>query len=348
MLAFGVFDHVDHSGAPLRQFYEDRLKLVELYDRLGFYCYHVAEHHATPLGMAPSPSVYLAAVAQRTSRINFGPLVYTLPLYHPIRLIEEICMLDQMSGGRFQFGVGKGISPIETRYYGVDPENSTKMMIEAFEVLLRGLTRRRLDFAGTFYNFKDVPIEVEPLQKPHPPLWYGTGTLQSVERPAASGMSIVTNAPVATTRSLIEHYWKHYRGASGAGDPAVPAQPKLGFTRHLVVADTDAAALAIARRAYRRWFASFIKLWREHGIKTVGVQYPEEFDGPGADGRMIAGAPQTVLRVLQSQLDESGANYVLCRVAFGDLTYDESRRSAELFAAQVMPHLRASERVAAE
>src|SRR3954469_4324068 len=129
-LAFGVFDHLDASGAPLRDFYEDRLKLAELYDRLGLYCYQVAEHHSTPLGMAPSPSVFLSALAQRTKRINFGPLVYTLPLYHPIRLIEEICMLDQMSGGRFQFGVGKGISPIEVRYYGLDPEKLGSMFIE--------------------------------------------------------------------------------------------------------------------------------------------------------------------------------------------------------------------------
>ena len=154
-LAFGVFDHLDASGAPLRDFYEDRLKLVELYDRLGFYCYHVAEHHSTPLGMAPSPSVFLSAVAQRTRRLNFGPLVYTLPLYHPIRLIEEICMLDQMSGGRFQFGTGKGISPIETRYYGVDPDNSSKMMIEAFEVLMRGLAEPQARFRGRVLQFQE-------------------------------------------------------------------------------------------------------------------------------------------------------------------------------------------------
>ena len=344
MLAFGVFDHLDHSGAPLRHFYEDRLRLTELYDALGFHCYHVAEHHATPLGMAPSPSVFLSAVAQRTRRLNFGPLVYTLPLYHPIRLIEEICMLDQMSGGRFQYGVGKGISPIEVRYYGVDPDNAAKMMIEAFEVLMRGLQNRRLDFSGTFYNFKDVPMELEPLQKPHPPLWYGAGTIQSVERPAAQGMSVVTNAPVAVTRGLVEHYWKHYKPAAHAKAGLLP---KIGFARHLVLADSDEAALAIARRGYRRWIASFLKLWREHGTKTVGVQYPEEFDGPGGDGRMIAGSPQTVLRMLQSQIDETGANYVLCRVAFGDLTYEESRRSAELFANHVMPNLRAKEPVAA-
>jgi alkanesulfonate monooxygenase SsuD/methylene tetrahydromethanopterin reductase-like flavin-dependent oxidoreductase (luciferase family) len=340
-LAFGVFDHLDHSGAPLREFYEDRLKLAELYDRLGFYCYHVAEHHSTPLGMAPSPSVFLAAVAQRTRRLNFGPLVYTLPLYHPIRLIEEICMLDQMSGGRFQFGVGKGISPIETRHYGVDPENSTRMMIEAFEVLMRGLSSRTLDFEGQFYSFRNVPLEVEPLQRPHPPLWYGASTPQSVERPAATGMSIVTNAPAPVARTLIAHYWKTHKGGAGP-------RPKTGFTRHLVVADTDEAALAIARRGYRRWQASFMKLWVEHGMKPVGVIYPPEFDGEGMNGRAIAGSPATVLRILQEQVDETGANYVLCRMAFGDLSFEESRRSVELFAAHVMPALRAKTPVPAE
>jgi alkanesulfonate monooxygenase SsuD/methylene tetrahydromethanopterin reductase-like flavin-dependent oxidoreductase (luciferase family) len=341
-LAFGVFDHLDHSGAPLSEFYENRLKLVELYDRLGFYCYHVAEHHSTPLGMAPSPSVFLSAVAQRTRRLNFGPLVYTLPLYHPVRLIEEICMLDQMSGGRFQFGVGKGISPIEVRYYGVDPDKSARMMIEAFEVLMRGLANRKLDFEGEFYRFSNVPLEVEPLQKPHPPLWYGAGTPQSVERPARTGMSIVTNLSAAVARTLIEHYWKHHPGGARA------AGPKTGFTRHLVVADTDEAALAIARRGYRGWIASFMKLWREHGMKPIGVMYPDEFDGEGMNGRAIAGSPQTVLRELQQQVDLSGANYVLCRMAFGNLSFEESRRSAELFAEHVMPKLRAKQAVAAE
>jgi alkanesulfonate monooxygenase SsuD/methylene tetrahydromethanopterin reductase-like flavin-dependent oxidoreductase (luciferase family) len=339
-LAFGVFDHLDSSGAPLRDFYEDRLRLVELYDRLGFYCYQVAEHHSTPLGMAPSPSVFLSSVAQRTKRLNFGPLVYTLPLYHPIRLIEEICMLDQISGGRFQFGVGKGISPIEVRYYGLDPEKLGKMFIEAFDVLMRGLQNRTLDYAGEFYSFKNVPLVLEPLQKPHPPLWYGVGTPQNTERPARSGMNIVTNMPASTARTLIDHYWSLC--------PATAKDPKAGFARHLVIADTDEAALAIARRAYRRWYASFMKLWLDHGSKPVGVVYPAEFDGEGHNGRMIAGSPRTVLNELQAQFDESGANYAACRFAFGDITFDEARRSIELFAEHVMPQLKARERIAAE
>src|ERR1700738_1817780 len=100
-MKFGVFDHLDRNDLPLQAFYAERLKIVEAYDRRGFHAYHTAEHHATPLGLAASPSVFLAAVAQRTRQLRFGPLVYLLPLYHPLRLIDEICLLDQMSGGGF-------------------------------------------------------------------------------------------------------------------------------------------------------------------------------------------------------------------------------------------------------
>src|SRR5438045_2473418 len=201
-MKFGIFEHMDDSGIPVGRHFENRLSLIEAYDRYGFYAYHLAEHHGTPLGLAPSPGLFLAAVAQRTKRLRFGPLVYSLPLYHPIRLIEEICMLDQMSGGRFQFGVGKGISPIEVRYYGIDPDKLGQMFIEAFDVLMRGLQNRVLDFEGEFYRFKNVPLVLEPLQKPHPPLWYGVGAPHNTERPARGGMNIVTNMPASTERRL--------------------------------------------------------------------------------------------------------------------------------------------------
>lgn len=342
-VTFGVFDHLDSSGVPLRDFYEDRLRLTEAYDRLGFHAYHVAEHHATPLGMAPSPSVYLAAVAQRTTRLILCPLVYTLPLYHPLRVVEEVCMLDQMSGGRLQFGVGKGISPIETRHYGVDPDKATRMFTEAFEVLMRGLAGRTLDYEGEFYRFKNVPLELEPLQKPHPPLWYGTSTADSAERPARQGMSIVTNAPAAAAHAIIARY----RSCFGGGD----AQPKLGIGRHIVIADSDGAAMDIARRAYGRWRASFMKLWEDHGVTPPGGGYPETYDDPGQQGRALAGTPRTVADALQAQLDECGANYVVCRIAFGSLSYADALRTTELLASEVMPRLRAKEgkeRVAAE
>src|SRR5271155_1728908 len=126
----GVFDHMDRANVPLDQFFDDRMTLVEAYDRAGFYGYHVAEHHATPLGVAPSPGIWLAAVAERTKQLRFGPLVYLLPLYHPLKLLEEICMLDQLSGGRLDVGVGRGISPIEAGYYGANPDVSQRTFDE--------------------------------------------------------------------------------------------------------------------------------------------------------------------------------------------------------------------------
>jgi alkanesulfonate monooxygenase SsuD/methylene tetrahydromethanopterin reductase-like flavin-dependent oxidoreductase (luciferase family) len=126
-VSFGVFDWIDRGTQPLSQLYEERLQLLAAADEAGFFCYHLAEHHATPLGMAPSPALFLTAATQRTRRIRLGPLVYLLPLYDPLRLIEEVAMLDQLSGGRLELGVGRGVSPYELRNFGVDPENSRAM-----------------------------------------------------------------------------------------------------------------------------------------------------------------------------------------------------------------------------
>src|SRR5258705_9973175 len=145
-MEFGVFDHLDRYDIPLDAYYEARLKLIELYDSAGFYAYHLAEHHGTPLGMAPSPSVFLAALAQRTRRLRFGPLVWPMPLHHPLRLIEEICMLDQLSGGRLELGFRRGASPIELEYYGTDPHEAQEIYAEAADVVIKGLTQKVLDF----------------------------------------------------------------------------------------------------------------------------------------------------------------------------------------------------------
>jgi alkanesulfonate monooxygenase SsuD/methylene tetrahydromethanopterin reductase-like flavin-dependent oxidoreductase (luciferase family) len=186
-MEFGVFDHLDRTGTSLADYYEDRLSIAEAYDRAGFYAYHLAEHHSTPLGMAPSPNVFLAALAQRTRRLRLGPMVYALPLHQPLRLIEEICMLDHMSGGRLDLAFGRGSSPIEIEYYGVDPAAAQEIYAEGVELILQGLTHDVLDFHGKHYTFDGVPMELRPLQKPHPPVWYGVHAPDSAVRAARRG-----------------------------------------------------------------------------------------------------------------------------------------------------------------
>src|SRR3954469_23688373 len=302
-LEFGIFDHVDRHDKPLKDVYEDRLKLIEAYDRAGIYGYHCAEHHSTPLGMAPSPSVYLTAAGQRTRRLHFGPLVYTLALYHPLRLAEEICMLDQMSRGRFLLGIGKGISPIEVGYYGVDYKNPDRMFGEAFAVIRQALTQKTVDFEGEFFRFKNVPMELEPYRKPHPPLWYGVVNPDSAERAAKAGMNIISNTTATLVKAKIERFNGAYQGKTGSSESCAEP-PKFGMVRYMVLADSEDKALEIGRRAYRRWWSNFMMLWLKHGVPPTNVSYPPEIDGQMADGRAIVGTPAKALEMLRAQLAE--------------------------------------------
>src|ERR1700704_6383345 len=131
----------------------------------------MSEHHSTPLNLAPSPSVFLAAVTQCTKRLRMGALVYVLPAHHPLRLAEEICMLDHLSGGRVEVGIGRGASPHELHYFGVDPDHAPAMYFEAYTVIMQALTQTEVNSAGKYYSFENVPIEIKPAQLPHPPLW---------------------------------------------------------------------------------------------------------------------------------------------------------------------------------
>ena len=335
-MRFGVFDHVDRNAeVSLGAFYADRLTLAEEYDRAGFYGYHVAEHHATPLGLAPSPSVYLSAVAQRTARLRFGPLVYTLPLYHPIRLLDEICMLDQISGGRLLLGVGRGISPIELRYWGLDPDTAPAMYAEALELILQGLQTRSLTFEGKYYRFRDYPIELAPLQTPHPPLWYGLGRPEAIDWCVQHRVNVVTNLPASATRGVTDRYRAAWAAAGGAPD----ALPFMGFSRHVVIAGTDAEAYDIAGRGYRRWRESFLHLWLKDGtmLPSPSAIFPETFEEAEAQGRAVAGTPARVRDAIGRMIEQSGVNYLLCRFAFGDIARDEALQSIRLFAREVMP-----------
>ena len=169
-MQFGITDHGDASGIPPAEQLEQRLRLVELYDQLGFDRYMLTEHHGTPLCLVPSPHLFLAAASQRTSRIRLGTLVTLLPLYNPVRLIEEVGMLDLLSGGRLELGMGRGVSAPEIATYGIEPRDTPAMFEEAYEILVSGLTSEVLSHDGRFHSIKDVAMVVPPLQRPRPPL----------------------------------------------------------------------------------------------------------------------------------------------------------------------------------
>jgi len=331
----GIFDHLDQRNVDLSQYYDDRLELVSAYDRLGFYAYHVAEHHFTPLGLSPSPSVYLSSVAQRTQRILFGPLVYTLPLYHPLRLADEISMLDHLSKGRLQLGVGRGVSPIEVGYFGVEQEDSQPMYLESYQVLIQALTREVVDFKGKYFEYKQVPMVLKPFQKPHPPIWYGVGNADGADWCVANSVNSVVNGPLERVKNITDRFWQQWATIS----PKRSGAPLIGTSRHVVVSQSSQEALDIAKPAYEQWHRSFMHLFNMHGIKPQFNAFPDRYEDAAEAGLITAGKPQDVLDFLVDQIERSGVNYLLCRFAFGSLELRDSLNSCELFAKQVMPRI---------
>src|SRR5438093_1101951 len=165
----GIFDHVERADRAMAVTLDERLAFAAAADEAGIYALHVAEHHATRLNLVPVPGVYLGAVARATKRIRVGPLVYLLPLYSPLRLAEEICILDHLSHGRLDIGVGRGVSPFELGYHKVVHDQSRDIFIDAFDCLNAALTNDPFSYAGPHYSYADVPMPLRPLQQPSPP-----------------------------------------------------------------------------------------------------------------------------------------------------------------------------------
>ena len=271
--------------------------------------------------MAPSPSVFLAAVAQRTRRLRFGPLVYTLSLHHPLRVAEEICMLDQMSGGRLELGVGRGVSPHEVAYYGVDPAKAQAMYVEALQVILGALASKSLSFAGEHYTFRDVPIELEPVQRPHPPLWYGLARPEGLPWVVANRVNIVCNGPPALVRQVTDGYRRDWAAAGhGADDPAADghdAHHRRRRQRRRGAGDRAARAPALASKLHEALGQA-----RHQADQRL---LPRQFRrGAGRRASASPARPQPCGTRWRGRSRRRGVNYLVCRLAFGDMALAES------------------------
>ncbi len=340
-LRFGMFDHMERrDDVSLGRQFEERLELLSRADALGFYGYHLAEHHQEPLSQAPSQSVFLAAAAQHTTRLKLGALVYLLPFYHPLRLIEEICMVDHLSNGRLQIGVGRGIAAIEHDFWGHGAGEAQARFEETLQILIHGLTRDVLSYDGEHFRFDRVPIEMTPAQRPHPPFWYA-GNVASAGR---LGMNFIGGGRPEDGRELMEAY---RRARQGSDLPARhgPDGPVIGTLRHIIVADTDREAQAIARRSWAAYHGHYTRRGWTQGSgpsTSAGGGTAPIGGGPSLGGdfdlacrveAVVAGSPGTIRSYLSRFEGEGMPNYVVGAFQWGDLTHKEALHSLELFAA---------------
>jgi alkanesulfonate monooxygenase SsuD/methylene tetrahydromethanopterin reductase-like flavin-dependent oxidoreductase (luciferase family) len=346
---FAMFDWLDESGREQGETYEERLRMLELADKLhpDFYCYHLAEHHFTELSTVPSPNLFLSAVAQRTRRLRLGALSYVMPLYEPIRLLEEICMLDQLSGGRVELGLSRGSTG---EHIQDDPDKAREMFKEVLDILLMGLSTGEVDYRGKYFNYDRVVTRLRPIQRPYPPLWYPTSNADSIPWVAAQGISTAFAVHLSSgfdqVAGMVGRYRSEYEAHtsdSGRLNGHV-ARANVGFSLHMHVAESDARARAQARPAFDQFMHNFTYRFVRRGMPN---RYTDraDFDGELERGRLLVGSPETVRQQLARYVEQSRANYVIGCFSFGSLTVEQILSSVNLFAREVMPFVR--ERAAA-
>ena len=345
-MKFGLFDHIDRADdRPLAQQFDERIEFVQAADRAGFYCLHVAEHHSSPLNMCPAPSIYLSMVARATKQIHIGPLVYLLTLYTPLRLAEEICMVDHISKGRLEVGVGRGVSPFELNFHRVDHDASRNIFFDAFACLNKALGNDVFSYEGQYFSYSDVPMALRPYQDPLPPYWYGSSNTVGAKWAGEQGMHFTSNGPIAEAKENIDAYLAALMKRGG------PAQPKSGFPggaaigqlRHIYVAETDEDARRIAKPALEHHIRNLNWLRMRHGdtefTRRLNVHRGTSYESWEENRMGIAGSPETVVSEITQQAAMLGINYLLAYLFFGSMTLKDAMRSFKLFHNEVMPKL---------
>ncbi|WFU54584.1 LLM class flavin-dependent oxidoreductase [Bradyrhizobium pachyrhizi] len=333
-LTCGIFDHLDDDGRDAARQYADRLTLAEACDSLGFYAYHLAEHHCTPHGRGPSPNLFLSSVAQRTQRLRIGPLVMLLNLYHPLRAFEELCMLDQLSGGRLELGIGRGSLPIELGYFGISANDAPGRYEEASEILSNAMKDHTLSYHGHHFELNDVPLTLKPLQRPTPPTWVASNRPESAAWAATNGANLACIGPSSIIRKTTDAFRAHLPRTPNSDD----REPFTGLLRMVVIARSDEEAYSLAATAYERWLESFMFLYELNTVPTP-PNLPLTFDAALESELCVVGTPASVRQHLLNQMEEAGANYLLCQLAFGNLPLDVSVYTAAKLQSEVVARL---------
>jgi alkanesulfonate monooxygenase SsuD/methylene tetrahydromethanopterin reductase-like flavin-dependent oxidoreductase (luciferase family) len=329
------------------EMFRRQLEEVELAERIGIEQIWFFEHHLNPSGPVPSPNLLIAAAARTTSRIRFASMVNILPFRHPLLVAEEAAMLDNMTDGRFDMGLGRGLRPPEFEAFGVDQQQSREMFLESFDIIRRVFGDEIFEHRGKYWTVrKDAPLSPPLVQRPHPPFLVSAQSEESLRWAARHDI------PFAQIDSLVEQARRDaalYREVQGAHGHA--PTPRLYLMREIYVADSDARARAEAQP----WMLQHWQLWNRYTQFTRDGRMPDSydfwrrqapmlhamnFDEIVAEDMVILGRPETVANAilrLVSQLDPMGLAMIF---KLGAMPYDMVGRSMTFFGEEVIPRVR--------
>ena len=339
---FGIFDHIEGiPGTSTDRLLQDRLELVRLADQTGFSAYHLAEHHGSDLCLAPNQELFVCAAAQVTERIRLGPMVKLLPLHHPVRILEDMCVADQLTGGRLDFGVGRGVAPIEHAWFGSRWTESRERFEDSLGIICRALKTGEVSSEDSrFWDFPTVPLATKPLQDPIP-FWYPGNPVIA----GRYGMSLMSAGPIdQRTYDLYVDSWHQNEGDALRVD-GPNARPRVGCTMLVAIGPED-EALEIARRAMEGLVRRTSNVHRHDRL----ILSEEECEAAQAPLRAIlahiegaislgAGTTEQIAERWARFLEPGLIDHVALQLPAGDMTFDEARHTLELFAAEVKPRL---------
>lgn len=279
--------------------YERALQRIEIMDGAGYDAVWLTEHHFSDYSVCPSIPVMGAHVAARTKRLRIGTGVTLAAFYHPLRLAEELALLDILSGGRVNWGAGRGFDAREFRTFNVPVAESQTRFREAVDIVIKAWTSERLTYRGGYFSFEDVEVLPKPLQRPHPPMWVAAGSTDAVQWAAAQGYSVLTG-PHSTFVEAGEHWAAYRRELAGHGHSI--AGRELPHARLLAIAPTDAEAVAVAREGAKWLLKTYIDPRRFGEVDPV-QRY--------IDSVVIHGTPERVIDQIARLHEEIGLDYLI-------------------------------------
>ncbi|HWP56680.1 MAG TPA: LLM class flavin-dependent oxidoreductase [Candidatus Acidoferrales bacterium] len=328
--------YVPALDGSVAEFYGEMFQQIEELDRLGFDHVWVTEHHFGHYGgTLPQPPVFLSAIARTTRRIRLGVAVSVLPLNQPIQVAESYAMVDVISGGRLEFGLGKGSELIEYRRLGARPEEATARMKEATEIILQAWSEQPVNFCGEIFQYQDLHVLPKPMQRPHPPIWVGCARSEDSFRWAGeNGFNLMTLPYLYKEPDLLPAFVSSYRAAlARTGRDAGQVQILGKF--HVYVAQSLGQALAEAApylANYQKVHAAADPDRKERGFLIV--RDPET---QLARGFVIAGDPKRCIDTIQRWQEQIGLTTISGTFHFGGMPQELALKNIRLFAERVMP-----------
>ncbi len=336
-MEFGIFDSFDLDRSGPGDVLGTRLRFAVEAERLGVDRYHVTEHHGTPLSVCPSPNLFLAALSQRTERMRMGALVNVLPEHDPFRLAEEIGILDQLTGGRIDLGVGSGVSPYELAVFGVAADQAKPIFAEALAAVTTALRTGHMRHEGTLLRSYDADLSVLPVQRPYPPLWYASSNANTAEWAGRNAVNFVGRWNGGTITDTVRTYWDAWETNRHAPDRlnAHVAMPRVGLAGSVVVAPSDEQAIDLFGHANDLFCDRITHLWHRNGDHRADRLFATEPALHG--GAACVGSVASVRDRMVHQVESSGVNYYEMSVFFGDMTFDEAMRTLTAVSESIMP-----------